>query len=117
MDEHEAMLAIQKELDGVEWTPETLDRIAEIMRKAAYRIRDRNDRDPEPKIKHVPLPVFADRVRARREEKQIGFYEAKDKFAAKIAFQPSAACEGRRRRSGRLRADRAFGPSNRGDGK
>ena len=45
MNDHQAMLAIQQELDGVEWTAETLERIAEILRHAGYRIRDLNDRD------------------------------------------------------------------------
>ncbi len=45
MTPDEALLAIQQEMDGVEWTPDTLDRIAEIMVKAGYRIRDLNDVD------------------------------------------------------------------------
>jgi hypothetical protein len=39
MFDHEAMLAIQQELDGVEWTADTLERIAEILHQAGYRIR------------------------------------------------------------------------------
>jgi hypothetical protein len=39
------MLAIQQELDGVEWTAETLERIAEILKHTGYRIRDLDDRD------------------------------------------------------------------------
>jgi UDP-N-acetylmuramate-alanine ligase len=46
MIDHEAMLAIQQELDGVAWTAETLERIAEILRQAGYRIRDLDDRNP-----------------------------------------------------------------------
>ena len=45
MNDHQAMLAIQQELDGVEWTPDTLERIAEILQQAGYRIRDLDDRD------------------------------------------------------------------------
>lgn len=40
MTDHDAMLAIQREVDGVEWTPDTLDRIAEILRAAGYQVRD-----------------------------------------------------------------------------
>jgi hypothetical protein len=45
MDDHQAMLAIQQELDGVEWTPDTLGRVAAILQQAGYRIRDLDDRD------------------------------------------------------------------------
>jgi hypothetical protein len=45
MNDREAMLAIQQELDGTEWTAETLERIAEILQHAGYRIRDLDDRD------------------------------------------------------------------------
>jgi hypothetical protein len=47
MIDHEAMLAIQQALDGVEWTADTLERIAEILHQAGYRIRDLDDRDVE----------------------------------------------------------------------
>jgi hypothetical protein len=47
MIDHEAMLAIQQELDGVEWTADTLERIAEILHQAGYRIRDLDDSDTE----------------------------------------------------------------------
>jgi hypothetical protein len=40
MSDHEAMLAIQQELDGVEWTPDTCGEIALILEKAGYRVRD-----------------------------------------------------------------------------
>jgi hypothetical protein len=46
MGDHEAMLAIQQELDGVEWTADTLERIAEIVQQAGYRIRDLDDHEP-----------------------------------------------------------------------
>jgi hypothetical protein len=45
MNDHQAMLAIQQELDGVEWTAETLERVAEILQHAGYRVRDLDDRD------------------------------------------------------------------------
>jgi hypothetical protein len=45
MNDHEAMLAIQQALDGVEWTADTLECIAEILLQAGYRIRDLDDRD------------------------------------------------------------------------
>jgi hypothetical protein len=48
MSDHEAMLAIQQELDGTAWTAETLERIAEILQHAGYRIRDLDDRDTAP---------------------------------------------------------------------
>lgn len=41
----DALLAIQELLDGVEWTPSTLEAIAEILRKSGYRIRDLDDMD------------------------------------------------------------------------
>jgi hypothetical protein len=36
----QALLAIQESMDGVEWTPDTLERIAEILEQAGYRVRD-----------------------------------------------------------------------------
>lgn len=47
MNDSDAMLAIQELMDGVEWTMDTLDAIADILRKAGYRVRDLEDRDPE----------------------------------------------------------------------
>jgi hypothetical protein len=47
MTESEALLAIQELLDGVEWTPSTLDKIAQVMIQAGYRIRDLDDVDIE----------------------------------------------------------------------
>lgn len=38
--EHDAMLRIQELLDGVEWSPDTLDEIATVMRAAGYVIGD-----------------------------------------------------------------------------
>ena len=46
MNDHEAMLAIQELLDGVEWNSDTLPEIAKIMVEAGYRIRSaKDDRD------------------------------------------------------------------------
>jgi hypothetical protein len=41
------LLAIQELLDGVEWTPDTLASIAQLMVNAGYRIRDLDDVDRE----------------------------------------------------------------------
>ena len=54
MNDHQAMLAIQQELDGVEWTPDTLERIAEILQQAGYRIRDLDDRDLTARNRNEP---------------------------------------------------------------
>jgi len=43
MNDHDALLAIQEILDGVEWSADTLPRIAEILESAGYRVRDLND--------------------------------------------------------------------------
>jgi hypothetical protein len=40
MTDHDALLAIQELMDGVEWSADTLDGIAKIMVSAGYRIRD-----------------------------------------------------------------------------
>ena len=40
MNDHDAMLAIQEQLDGVEWSTETLESIAEILTSAGYEVRD-----------------------------------------------------------------------------
>lgn len=45
MNEENALLAIQELMDGVEWIPETLEEIAQIMVRAGYRIRDLDDID------------------------------------------------------------------------
>lgn len=45
--DHAALLTIQELMDGVEWSPTTLDRIAAAVRQAGYRIRDLDDRDPD----------------------------------------------------------------------
>lgn len=40
MNDNEALLEIQELMDGVEWTPSTLDEIANILQQAGYRVRD-----------------------------------------------------------------------------
>jgi hypothetical protein len=45
MNDHDLLLAIQEQLDGVEWTPDTLERIAQLMVASGYRIRDLDDCD------------------------------------------------------------------------
>lgn len=47
MTPENALLRIQEVLDGVEWSPDTLDAIAAIMVEAGYRIRDLDDEDME----------------------------------------------------------------------
>jgi hypothetical protein len=47
MDDHALLLAIQEELDGVEWDSDTLERVAQLMVASGYRIRDCNDVDRE----------------------------------------------------------------------
>lgn len=39
-EEIEVLEMIVDLLDGKQWTPDTLDRIAEILRNAGFRIRD-----------------------------------------------------------------------------
>lgn len=38
--DHETLLAIRDQLDGVEWSTRTLDEIAAILIEAGYQIRD-----------------------------------------------------------------------------
>lgn len=40
MTDHDAMLAIQELLDGVEWNSNTLSEVANILQHAGYRVRD-----------------------------------------------------------------------------
>jgi hypothetical protein len=40
MDDHEIVLKIQELMDGVEWTPETLDEIAELLNNNGYKVKD-----------------------------------------------------------------------------
>jgi hypothetical protein len=44
MTDTELLVAIQQLLDGVEWTPDTLERIAELLNANGYRIPDQEDR-------------------------------------------------------------------------
>ena len=43
----DVLLGIQELMDGVEWTPATLEAIAALMVNAGYRIRDLDDVDRE----------------------------------------------------------------------
>ena len=45
MIESEILQCIVELLDGVEWTSDTLDNIAEVLTENGYRIRDLDDRD------------------------------------------------------------------------
>lgn len=45
MQASDALLAIQELMDGVEWTPDTLNQIAVILQKAGYRVRDLDDNE------------------------------------------------------------------------
>lgn len=47
MEDHEILLQIQELLDGVEWTPETLDEVAKLLNDNGYRVRDLDDKDLE----------------------------------------------------------------------
>ena len=40
MSPHETLLAIQEMMDGVEWTTDTLDGIANLLNEAGYTVRD-----------------------------------------------------------------------------
>lgn len=42
MSDHEIVLAIQELLDGVEWSPDTLERIAGLLQFNGYKVRDPN---------------------------------------------------------------------------
>ncbi|WFU52243.1 hypothetical protein QA639_21280 [Bradyrhizobium pachyrhizi] len=56
MNDHQAMLAIQEQMDGVEWDSDTLSAIGDIMINAGYRIRDMNDVDLEARSVLASLP-------------------------------------------------------------
>jgi hypothetical protein len=43
--DHALLLAIQEQMDGVEWNSDTFERIAQLMVEGGYRIRDCNDVD------------------------------------------------------------------------
>jgi len=40
MNDHDLLLAIQEELDGVEWTPDTLQTVAALLTSNGYTVRD-----------------------------------------------------------------------------
>ena len=40
MNDHDLLLTIQELLDGVEWSPDTLDSIAELMTENGYTMAD-----------------------------------------------------------------------------
>jgi len=40
MDDHSLLLAIQELIDGVEWSADTLEQIAELMTESGYTIHD-----------------------------------------------------------------------------
>ncbi|MGX1364054.1 hypothetical protein [Bradyrhizobium elkanii] len=56
MNDHQAMPAIQEQMDGVEWDSDTLSAIGDIMINAGYRIRDMNDVDLEARTILESLP-------------------------------------------------------------
>ena len=47
MSPHEAMLAIQEIMNAEEWSPDTLDGIAEVLNEAGYPVRDLDVEQPE----------------------------------------------------------------------
>ena len=47
MDDHDIVLTIREMLDGVEWTPDTLEDIASLLRKNGYHVAGRKDIDLE----------------------------------------------------------------------
>lgn len=55
MNDHDLLLTIQELLDGVVWTPDTVETIAELMTENGYRIRDKNDRDA---LATPPAPIL-----------------------------------------------------------
>ncbi len=38
--DHQALLDIQELMDGINWSPDTLSAIADILESAGYRVRD-----------------------------------------------------------------------------
>ena len=53
MTDHDLLLTIQELLDGVVWSPDTLDSIAELLRENGYRVRDKHDQDVDRGM-HLP---------------------------------------------------------------
>lgn len=47
MNDHQAIRAIHREMDGTEWDSDTMSAIANILDQAGYRLRDPNDMDGE----------------------------------------------------------------------
>ena len=43
MTDNEILLAIQQEMDGVEWSPDTLDAIAQLLNANGYAVADLDD--------------------------------------------------------------------------
>lgn len=41
--DHNALLEIQELMDGVTWSPDTLEAIAEVLGAAGYRVRDNEE--------------------------------------------------------------------------
>jgi hypothetical protein len=56
MTTHEAMLAIQEQLDGVEWSAHTLEEIAAILIEAGFRVRDLADETERSQNATLDLP-------------------------------------------------------------
>lgn len=60
MNDQELLLAIQQELDGTEWNSDTLERIATMMIKSGYRIRDVDDVDRDENGNVIPSNPYID---------------------------------------------------------
>ena len=58
MSPHEAMLAIQEMMNAEEWSPDTLDGIAEVLNEAGYPVRDQVDDLEQPEIYEVGTWFF-----------------------------------------------------------
>lgn len=43
MDDHQIVRAIQKLMDGVEWSPDTLDSIADLLNENGYPLREEGE--------------------------------------------------------------------------
>lgn len=55
MRSYEALQQIQELMDGVEWTPDTLDAIADVVKKAGYTVREVGE-DWQPPTVYDSLP-------------------------------------------------------------
>lgn len=58
MSPHEAMLAIQEMMDGVEWDAATLDGICQILNEAGYPVRDLDEDIEQPETYEVDTWFF-----------------------------------------------------------